>query len=125
MHEHTWFLEGRGYDASMYDLLMELDVHEEVDFSDISGYHVVFRIRDVEYFSDARTQVLFTAWQGGKIFDNVNHRIEYPDNTMISMSEPTYTVLVGNQEIQVDDLDEAERWLWNNFVAGEKEAGQV
>lgn len=125
IHEHTWFLEGRGYDASMYDILMELDEHEEADFSDISGYHVVFRIRDVEYTSDDRTMALFTAWRGGKYYDNDKHKILYQDQTMISMSEPTYTVLVGNQEVQLDDLDAAERWLWNNFVAGEKDAGQV
>jgi len=125
IHEHTWFLEGRGYDASMYDLLMELDEHEEVDFSDLSGYHVVFRIQDLEYHSTERTQALFTAWRNGKWYDNQKHIVHYPDETVISMSEPTYTVLVGNQEIQVSDLAEAEIWLWNNFVASEKDAGQI
>ena len=109
----------------MYDLIMELKVHEEVNLSDLSGYHVVFRLQDVEYYSDERTQALFTAWNVGKTYDNDRQVITYPDMSIISMSDPTYTVLVGNQEIQTDDLAEAEIWLWNNFVASEKAAGQI
>ena len=125
IHEHTWFLEGRGYDADMYDNIMDLDITEVLNLSDLSGYHVILRIGDIECAPDDRTQALFTAWRGGKYYDNDKHKILYPDQTMISMSEPTYTVLVGNREIQLDDLDAAERWLWNNFVAGERDAGQV
>ncbi len=125
VHEHTWFLEGRGYDASMYDILMELDEHEEADFSDISGYHVVFRIRDLEFKPDDRTAAKFAAWKAGKVYNNDRHTIRYPDDTLISMSEPTYTVIVGNREMQTDDLDEAERYLWNEWVAGQEECGHV
>ena len=125
IHEHTWFLEGRGYDADMYDSIMDLAEHEMVDLTDLSGYHIVYRVQDLEYYSDERTQALFTAWKEGRIYHNGNNTIRYPDLSLISMSEPTYTVLVGNQEIQTEDLDEAEIWLWNNFVASEKDAGQV
>ena len=75
--------------------------------------------------NEERTQTLYTVWRNGKYYDNLKHTVNYPDCTLISMSETTYTVLVGNQEIQFDTLDEAERWLWNNWVASEKEAGQV
>ena len=125
IHEHTWFLEGRGYSAENYDDICDLDEHEMVDLTDRSGYHIVYRIQDIEYYSDHRTQAIFAAWRRGADYDNIHHKIMYPGGEMISMSEPTYTVLVGNQEIQVDSLDEAERWLWNNFVAGERDCGQV
>lgn len=124
-HIHTWFLESRGYDPTMYAQIIELDVGETLDLSDRSGHHWVLRIDDKITGTDDRTQVLFLAWKGGKTYDNDMHRIHYPDLSLISMSEPTYTVLVGNQEIQTDDLEEAEIWLWNNFVASEKSAGQV
>ena len=125
IHEHTWFLERRGYDRCHYDSIIALDIGETADLSDLSGHHWIMRIDDRITVPDNRTQALFTAWKEGKYFDNLKHTVNYPDCTLISMSEPTYTVLVGNQEIQTDDLDEAERWLWNNFVASEKGAGQV
>jgi len=125
IHEHTWFLEGRGYDADMYDRIMDLAENEMVDLTDLSGYHIVQRIQDLEYDPDERTQALFTAWSGGKVYDNIRHVVNYPDEALISMSEPTYTVCVGNREIQTDTLEAAEIWLWNNWVGPEKGAGQV
>ena len=125
VHSHTWFLEGRGYTAEMYDGILDLDEHEMLDLTDLSGYHIVYRIQDLEYFPEERTQALFTAWRKGRLIDEALWKYTYPDCSIISISEPTFTVHVGNQEIQTDDLEEAERWLWNNWVAGEKEAGPV
>ncbi len=59
----------------------------------------------------------FHDWADSRDINISNWTINYPDGAMISMNEPTFTCLVGNQEIQVDTLEEAEEWLWENFSA--------
>lgn len=56
-------------------------------------------------------------WAEARDINHTNWTINYPDGGMISMNEPTFTVLIGNREIQVENLDEAEDWLWDNFSA--------
>ncbi len=56
----------------------------------------------------------YREWAESRQFDTDKWVINYPDDGLISMSEPMFTVLVGNREIQVDTLEEAEEWLWNN-----------
>ena len=53
-------------------------------------------------------------WAEGRVIDTDYWKITYPDGGMISISEPMFTVLVGNQEIQEDSLEKAENWLWIN-----------
>ena len=59
----------------------------------------------------------FINWAEQREVDTINWKITYPDGGMISMNEPTFTILAGNREVQVDNLEEAEEWLWHNHSA--------
>ena len=61
----------------------------------------------------------FQRWQQSMQVIPHKWTIKYRDGAMISMSEPTFTVLVGNQEEQFDEFCDAELWLWNNFSSGQ------
>ncbi len=70
--------------------------------------------------SENRTRVLYTSWRISRKI-----RFIYQDESYIDQLFPGYNVHIGNQEYEFSTLDEAEKYLWNNWVAGEKEAGQI
>ena len=76
--------------------------------------------------ADSRTKALFTVWSKSRqlvLDDDGIPLVKYYDGACITI--PRFIVHVGNQEFETNDLEEAERWLWNNWVAGEKECEQV
>ena len=74
-----------------------------------------------------RTQTLFTVWSQSRNlivdFEDGMSLVKYHGGAVITI--PKFIVHVGNQEFESDDLRKVERWLWNNWVRQEKEAGIV
>ena len=76
--------------------------------------------------SDDRTRALYRVWKDSRTItidtDGVA-LIKYYDGAVIEAD--IFTVHVGNQQETTDDLDHAEKWLWNNWVRHEKKAEEV
>ena len=73
-----------------------------------------------------RTQALYTCWSQSRqlvIESDDMSLVKYHSGAVITI--PKFIVHVGNQEFESDDLREVERWLWNNWVRQEKEAGEI
>ena len=77
--------------------------------------------------ADDRTQTLYNVWRQSRDliidFEDGMTLVKYYDGACVTI--PKFIVHVGNQEFETDDLREAEKWLWNNWVRHEKEAGEV
>lgn len=76
------------------------------------------RIDQLKYEIDkARVEYRFKDWIESRDINTDSWTIHYPDGGMISIGEPTFTCIVGNQEIQEESLEKTEKWLWDNFSA--------
>lgn len=53
-------------------------------------------------------------WAAGRDIDLDEWTINYPDGGLIKIVATDFVCLVGNREIQVDTLEAAEQWLWEN-----------
>ena len=73
-----------------------------------------------------RTEALYTVWRGSRQMvpdDDGVSVVKYYDGAVIVAEH--FTVHVGNREFHSSDLRKAEKWLWNNWVRHEKEAGEI
>ena len=73
-----------------------------------------------------RTQALFTAWKESRkltIDSDGLPIVGYYDGAV--MVPLQFSIHIGNQEFHTDNLHEAEKWLWNNWVRHEKNAEEI
>ncbi len=133
-HDQAWFNVDRGYEPEAFNKIWKLEICELCDLSDMSGTHFVIRILDV---GDNRTQALYNAWRAGRIYvDNLQKMFPgddinaipgyiYPDKSWIESHGNYFATTAYSAEFEHSYLNEVEKWLWNNYVRFNKEAGEV